>query len=73
MWNDSDVCGGRVKMKRIVRLWCDMWKSLERESLVVFSIPLMWSKDTLCVKPSDMELSVDANMCEPCPHCRVVI
>ena len=31
------------------------------------------SKDALCIQPSTMELSVNANMCDPCPICRMVI
>ena len=41
MWNDSAVCGGRVQLKMFVRVWYYMWKSLERESAMIFSIPLM--------------------------------
>ena len=78
------------------RFWSDLWKSLERESAMMFSVPLMcceyrdvsllmsvhlshratasWdsaftgSKDALCIRPSALELSVNARMCDPCPN-----
>ena len=31
------------------------------------------SKDALCIEPSALEMSVNANICEPCPSCWVVI
>ena len=31
------------------------------------------SKYSLCIQPSAMELSVNANMCDPCPSCRIVM
>ena len=31
------------------------------------------SKDDLCIQPSALELSVNANMCDPCPICRMVM
>ena len=31
------------------------------------------SKYALCIQPSALELSVNANMCDPCPICRVVM
>ena len=30
MWTDATVYGGRVCLKIFVRVWSDMWKSLER-------------------------------------------
>ena len=78
-----------------------MCKYRERESVMIFSVPLMcseyrdfslltrlhliqqatasWdyvftrSKDALCIQPIALELSVKANMCDPCPSCRMVI
>ena len=41
MCNDSDVYGGRIWLKRFVSVWSDMWKSRERESAMIFSVPLM--------------------------------
>ena len=29
------------------------------------------SKDALCIQPSDLELSLNSNMCDPCPSCRM--
>ena len=31
------------------------------------------SKDVLCIHPSELELSVNAKMCEPCPIFRMVM
>ena len=31
------------------------------------------SKDALCIQLSEMDLSVNANICEPCPSCRIVM
>ena len=44
MWNDAAVCGGRVWLKIFVNIWYDMWKYLERESAMIFSVPLMCCK-----------------------------
>ena len=41
MWNDASVCGGRVRMICFVRVWLDIWKSLERESVMMFYVPLI--------------------------------
>ena len=41
MWNYAAVCGGRMWLNFFVRVWSDMWKSLERESEMMFSVPLM--------------------------------
>ena len=39
MWNNSSVSGGRVRLNIFVRISYYMWKSLERESAVIFSVP----------------------------------
>ena len=31
------------------------------------------SNDNLCIHTSALELSVNANLCNPCPSCRMVI
>ena len=41
MWNDAAVCCGKIWLKMFVRVWSDLWKSLERESAMIFSVPLM--------------------------------
>ena len=41
MCNNSAVCGGMLWLKFFVRIWYDMWKSLERDSAMMFSIPSM--------------------------------
>ena len=41
MWNDAVVFGGRVKLNSFVRVWSYMWKSLDMESAMMFSVPLM--------------------------------
>ena len=41
MLNNTDVCGGRLRLKLFVRVWYDMWKSIERESVMVFYVHLM--------------------------------
>ena len=41
MWNDAAVCGGRIWLKVFVSVWSDMWKYRERESVMIFSVPLM--------------------------------
>ena len=92
MWNNAAVCCGKIWLKFFVRVWSDLWKSIERESAMMFSVPFMcceyrdvslltivhpihretasWdsaftgSKDTLCIQPSELELSVNARMCE---------
>ena len=37
--NNVTVCCGRVGLKFLVRVWLDMWKSLERESRMIFLSP----------------------------------
>ena len=34
---------------------------------------LTGSKYALCIQPIALELSVDSNMCDPCPSCRMVV
>ena len=41
MWNNATVCCGKIWLKMFVRVWSDLWKSLERESAMIISFPLM--------------------------------
>ena len=41
MWNDAAVCCSRIWLKSSVSVWSDLWKSLERESAMIFYVPLM--------------------------------
>ena len=41
IWNDADVCGGRIWLNKFVSIWSDLYKSLERESTMMFYVPLM--------------------------------
>ena len=41
MWRNAAVCGGRIRLKISVRVWYDMWKSHERDSAMMFYVPLM--------------------------------
>ena len=41
MWNNAAVCCGKIWSKMFVRVWSDLWKSLEWESAMMFSVPLM--------------------------------
>ena len=41
MWNNAAVCCGRIWLKFFFSVWSDLWKSLERESTMMFSVPLM--------------------------------
>ena len=41
MWNDADVCCGRIWLKFFVSVCSDLWESLERESAMMFDVPLM--------------------------------
>ena len=41
MWNNANVCCGNIWLKMFVRVWSDLWKSLEREPTMMFSVPLM--------------------------------
>ena len=41
MWNDAAVCCGKIWLKMFVRVWSDLWKSFERESAMMFFVPLM--------------------------------
>ena len=40
MCNDAAVCGGRMDLKIVVRDLSEGWKSLESESVMMFSVPL---------------------------------
>ena len=101
MWNNAAVCCGRIWLKFFVSVWSDQWKSLEGESEMMFSVPLIcceyrdvslltsvhprqratasWdslftgSKDYLCIHTSELELSVNARICDPCPNLRMVV
>ena len=41
MWNAAAVCCGRIWLNFFVSVWSNLWKSLERESAMMFSVPLM--------------------------------
>ena len=41
MWNDVAIYGGRIWLKYFVSVWSDLWKSRERESAMIFSVPLI--------------------------------
>ena len=41
MWKDAAVCGGRIWLKHFVSVWYELWKSLERESALMFSSTLI--------------------------------
>ena len=41
MWNNAAVCCGRIWLKIFVIVWSDLWRSLERESGMMFSVTLM--------------------------------
>ena len=41
MWNNAAVYCGRIWLKIFVGVWSDLWKYLERESAMMFSVPLM--------------------------------
>ena len=41
MWNNDAVCCGKIWSKMFVRVWSDLWKSLERESAMMFSVPFI--------------------------------
>ena len=41
MWNNVAVSCGKIWLKMFVRVWSNLWKSLERESAMMFSVPLM--------------------------------
>ena len=42
MWYYAAVCCGRIWLKSFVSVWSDLWKSLERKSAMMFSVPLMY-------------------------------
>ena len=41
MWNYAAVCGGRLQLNIFVKVWSDMWKTRERESMIIFYVPLL--------------------------------
>ena len=41
MWNNAAVYGGRIWLKFFVSVWYDLWESRERESAMMFSVPLL--------------------------------
>ena len=41
MRNNATVYCGRIWLEFFVSVWSDLWKSLERESAMIFSVPLM--------------------------------
>ena len=49
MWNYAAVCGGRRVLKILVRYLSEINKSLESESSMMLSVPLMfwYYRDTL--------------------------
>ena len=52
MCNDAAVCCDRIWLNFFVSVWSELWKSLERESAMMFSIPLMCCeyRDVLLLK-----------------------
>ena len=42
MWNGFSVCGGIMELKILVLDWSEMWKSLEGNSDMVFSVSLVF-------------------------------
>ena len=41
MWNNAAVFCGMIWLKMFVRVWSDLWKSLQSESVMIFSVTLM--------------------------------
>ena len=41
MRNNDTVCVGRIWLKCFGSVWFDLWKSRDRESAMIFSVPLM--------------------------------
>ena len=46
---------------------------LSQQDTVVCYYAFTGLKDTLCIQPSALELSVNAKMCDPCPICWMVM
>ena len=44
-----------------------------QQDITLFDSVFTGLKDFLCIHPSALELSVNANMCDPCPICRMVM
>ena len=42
MWNNAAVCGGSFWLNFFYSVWYDLWQSLERESAMMFSVPLIF-------------------------------
>ena len=59
------VCGGRVRLNFFVRVWLDMWKSLERESAMMFSVTFMCCKYRYVLLMTRFQLSQrDTSLCD---------
>ena len=41
MQNDTAVYSVRIRLNVFVSVWSDIWKSCDRESAMMFSVPLM--------------------------------
>ena len=41
MCNNATVCGSRIRLEFFVSVWSDIWKSSEKESVIMFSVTLM--------------------------------
>ena len=50
MRNNAAFCGGRIWLISFVSVWSDLWKSLVRESAMMFSVPL------ICCEYKDVSL-----------------
>ena len=40
MWNNATVFCGRIWLKKFLSVWSDLWKSLEKDSAMMLSVPL---------------------------------
>ena len=63
--NYVTVCCGRVRLKFLVRVWLDMWKSLERECAMIFYVTFMCCeyKDVLLLTRVQLILK-DTSSCD---------
>ena len=41
IWNNAAFCCGKIWLKMFARVWSDLGKYLERESAMMFYVPLM--------------------------------
>ena len=57
MWNNAAVYCGNILLKMFVRVWSDLWKSLERESLWYFLF--LWCVVSIGIS-RDWRLSIQA-------------